>query len=495
MHFSVDQLATGDTRSTCTPVTPGLLPPDVGSEACGLTETGNNAATHAAGDIYATSPNAAPLGLGPEPGSMLPHYQLLDGDGPQSFPCPFGPGAPAPTGLVEPTFPAGPPPALQAIDDIDAYDKSGPSSGPFPFDLFPADGIGDYPLYYSVDPATAATSAGLFAPGDVIVAIGGVAAVYAPAPALGLAPGNDVDGLVVNDVFLDGVYAPGVGDRILYSLSAASPLIGAPDCVGVPIQAGSVLTEGTPFGFAGAPCVVIDPVNYGLYEAAVCGANPVTGALTGDELDAFDSFFPIASPPPLCAPTPAPDGSCFLADVSGVGKSSLVIKDKDPDKGDQVAWKWQKGTAVTAGDFFDPVAGGARYRLCIYDSSGAAQPIYQKAVVPNTIVPLCSGKPCWKASGNPVKGYKYKAKNLRLSGGLSTVSLSANATPGKSKVSFKLKGGRSNAPPTLSLVETPNVVVQLMIDDGVNPVSCFKTTFPAAGLKKQDAQQFSIKGP
>ncbi len=493
LQFSVDKLATGDTTSTCATASPGLLAPDVGSESCGLFlgNNANNQSTDAADDIFSSALNAAPLGIGPIPGSMLPQWQLADGDGLRSFPCPFPP-APG-TARIEPTFPAGPAPGNQPIDDVDAYDFEGPASGIIPFDVAPADGIGDRPLYYSVDPPTAAASG--FLPADVLVSLGGVAFIYAPAGLLALGPLDDIDGLVVNDVALDGVYAPFPGpDRILYSLSSASPAIGALDCMGFSINAGDILTEGTPLGFPGVPCIIIDSISYGLWKGAFCGPNPVTAAVGGDNLDGFDIVPPFVAPPALvCGSAPELDGSCYLADVSGLGKSALSITNVGtPGKKNKFSWKWQKGVATAAFNFQDPVSLSSKYRLCIYDTSGSAQPILQKDLSPNAVVPLCSGKPCWKANGSPPKGFKYKnSKQPRLSGGVIGLTFKAGDA-GKSKLSVKAKERYSDPPSTAPIVAP--VIVQMLVTDGFT-TECFKTTFPVAGIKKQTLSQFLIKGP
>ena len=62
--------------------------------------------------------------------------------------------------------------------------------------------------------------------------------------------------------------------------------------------------------------------------------------------------------------------------------------------------------------------------------------------------------------------------------------------PGKSQVQVKGRGASLFPPATAGL---SNVVVQLLIDDGVT-TECFKTTFFDFAIKKQDSQTFKAKG-
>jgi hypothetical protein len=303
--FSVGPLATGDAGG-CFPAAPGPFPPDVGSEACAMP-----VATDANVDIFATPLNPGPLPFF-APWST-PNYQVFDGNGLPAAVCPFPPQPGL--GLLEPS-PGG--------DGLDAFDAS-PAAA---WDFVPpgGDGIPDVPVYYSVDPATAA--AGGFVPGDVLVTMGGAPPVpYAPAPALGLdligGPGSDdLNALVVFD--LDGLpftFSPFAGDMVFFSVDKASAVIGAPDpcplspLAGAPIEQGDILTEGSMLGAPGLPCILVPEENIGLWSARSCGLNPLTGG-GADNLDALDtSAFPVATttpagptPTPTCTPPVAPTG-------------------------------------------------------------------------------------------------------------------------------------------------------------------------------------------
>jgi hypothetical protein len=413
------------------------------------------------------------------------NYQVVDGNGvPPIFGCQF-PVSGSASGLVEPVDNT---PGNDPIDDVDALDLAPLAS----WDFGP-NGVPDVPVYYSVDAATAATTAGAVAPDDVLVAVGGGAAIYAPGAALGLGAGNDVDALVVMDAFFDGVYLPGL-DIILYSLAPGSAAIGTPaGCAGGLIGEGDILVEGAPLGSPGVPCIYLHAGDINLWDDAVCGANPVTGALAGDNIDGFDLLPATPAPAPLCGPAPLADGLCRLADpVDGPGKSLLKIKRKlaapITDKADRFSWKWGKGVATATADFMNPDTTTNTYRLCVYDGSASPQPLMQKALIPGGIDNDCSGKPCWKPISD--KGFKYVNKAPRRSAGIINAQFK-EGDAGKSKVQVKGKERLIN-PPAPGALASP-VVVQLLIFDGFT-TECFKTTFTAP-FHKQDTDDFIAKGP
>jgi hypothetical protein len=195
----------------------------------------------------------------------------------------------------------------------------------------------------------------------------------------------------------------------------------------------------------------------------------------------------------LCGASPEPDGSCRLADSpGGDGKSSILMKNKADDTKDQLKWKWKKGVATDAADFLSPDTGTATMRLCVYDSGGKLAELDLPA---GGTVPTCDGKPCWKVNGSGTT-FKYKNKPGSPSG-ITGAKLKAGAA-GKAQVqvAVKGKGGFYSSPATDTLV--PDVVVQLLIDDGFT-TECFKTAFPGSSglgtIKKQDAENFKAKGP
>ena len=52
---------------------------------------------------------------------------------------------------------------------------------------------------------------------------------------------------------------------------------------------------------------------------------------------------------------------------SRAASRTLTIRNKTPDKGDLITWKWTKGAATTKAEFGDPLTSDD-YALCIYDA-------------------------------------------------------------------------------------------------------------------------------
>ena len=135
-------------------------------------------------------------------GFMGTNVQILDGD-----------GSSAPTLVLPDPTPAGAPQSLDALDAT-------PGAVP----LVPS-------VFFSVDTATA-TTYGVGGPADVYTAPpgpgytfpGGAAPpVYAPAAALGLVAGDDIDGLHYME---DGTAGAGAGDVVYFSLTPPSTSLG-----------------------------------------------------------------------------------------------------------------------------------------------------------------------------------------------------------------------------------------------------------------------------
>jgi YVTN family beta-propeller protein len=189
------------------------------------------------------------------------------------------------------------------------------------------------------------------------------------------------------------------------------------------------------------------------------------------------------APPMLCSPAPLPDGACNLTEPGNSLKSSISISDKTPDDKDKLQYKWNRGVAVSVGQFGDPVEDSDTIRLCIYDDVGLQREL---DLPTGGVEPLCGTKPCWKATGT--KGFKYKNK-AGSADGVTSAKFKAG-DPGKSQVQVKGNGTSLFPPATAGL---SNVVVQLLIDDGVT-TECFKTSFPTFAIKKQDDQTFKAKG-
>jgi cysteine-rich repeat protein len=136
-----------------------------------------------------------------------------------------------------------------------------------------------------------------------------------------------------------------------------------------------------------------------------------------------------------CVGVPLPALGCRVPTVSA--RSQLVLKDKTPDKGDQVVWKWTKGAVTTFGDFGAPDARDD-YELCVYDATSF--------VLFSGRFPAggtCAGVPCWKTI--PLKGYSYKDKD-HTPNGMEKLQLKAGIA-GAAKIAAKGKGAALVMPP------------------------------------------------
>ncbi|MCC6850267.1 MAG: hypothetical protein IT294_17385 [Deltaproteobacteria bacterium] len=506
LKIGVDALASGDAGG-CAPLVPGFFPPDVGSEAAGLSD--------AAADVFDVCFGG--LGCPPAPPMMpalapyaMPNFQISDGNGAPAPPFLLPPGPPALGPLVEPAPPG---------DDVDALDfpAAGAWSAP--------PGVPMVPVYFSVDPPTA-FGAG-FLPSDVIVTGGGfLAGVYAAPPALGLdligGPGSDdLDALIVFDA--DGaplVFTPAAGDVVLFSVTAASAIVGAPNpcpgpLLGYPLGPGDILTEGTTLGAPGAACVMVPAVNMELWSGTAIGCLPNPFGAIDDNLDTLDvgpPFGPPATPtptatatftpagpptatptttttatftpggpptatptptatftpggPPTATPTPGgptatptttPTPTCAALPVAGcrtpsVGqKAQLALKDRSPDAKDQLQWKWSKGSATTKADFGSPTT-TTSYHLCVYD--GTSTVIVDALIPAGGLCGTSNPKPCWK---DKTKGFDYKDKDLTPDG-VEQLKLKEGLAAGKASIQLKAKGTPLDDP---SYPITQPVTVQL----------------------------------
>jgi parallel beta helix pectate lyase-like protein/di-heme oxidoreductase (putative peroxidase) len=181
--------------------------------------------------------------------------------------------------------------------------------------------------------------------------------------------------------------------------------------------------------------------------------------------------------PALCGPAAA--SGCRLA---ASAKASLQVRRfADPAK-NGFKWVWNKGATTALADFEDPVSGSATMQVCLYDASGASQPLASMALLPGG---TCGTKPCWTASGTSTFKYGNKAGTPN---GLMKGQFKAGLA-GKPKISASGKGVHLPLP---SLPLTLPVTVQLLIDKGVTS-QCWQTTYSVAATNT--AAQFKAKGP
>jgi len=216
----------------------------------------------------------------------------------------------------------------------------------------------------------------------------------------------------------------------------------------------------------------------------------VTATSTGGGPTATSGGTPgsTATATPTAGPTPPPPAGCGSSTLCGsapangckspvqLGQSSLFVKNKSPDAGDRLTWKWIKGAATAKAEFGDPVH-TTDYELCVYDGSNS---LVSRACAPRDN--LCDGKPCWRELSS---GFKYRKRDS--AGGLKNslqVLLRAGAD-GKGKIIVKGKG-TAFAMPHLPMSQP--VTVQLVNGGGV----CWETTH-SAPAQRNDSEQLKDK--
>ncbi len=175
------------------------------------------------------------------------------------------------------------------------------------------------------------------------------------------------------------------------------------------------------------------------------------------------------TPTPTAHATPAPPCSFSLCSADAMtgckqdfepGRSSLLLHDVTPDKGDRLVWKWLKGTSTAKGEFGDPRS-TTDYELCVYDGNGL---LVSRACAPHE--GDCAGRPCWKEINN---GFRYRKRDLSPLRSSFGIVLKAGAD-GKGKIVVKGHG------PVFVMPDMPMrmpITAQLLNTEGV----CWDTVF------------------
>ncbi len=167
----------------------------------------------------------------------------------------------------------------------------------------------------------------------------------------------------------------------------------------------------------------------------------------------------LAEPAPLCR---AP------------GRSTLVLRDRTPDSGDSLTWRWLQGEATTFADLGDPIGGATGYALCLFDSSAGTWSLALRSAIPAG--GSCAGRACWSALGN--EGVRYSSPEA-LPDGVVTARLRSGEA-GRSSVVVTARGA-SLPLPVLPLAHSPSVAVELRSSDG----SCWGATFATPPTRNQ----------
>src|SRR5262245_11150896 len=178
-----------------------------------------------------------------------------------------------------------------------------------------------------------------------------------------------------------------------------------------------------------------------------------------------------SAPSPICPASPA---VCRTPVESG--RASLTIKDRTPDKGDQIVWKWVRGPVTPKGDYGTPLT-TAEFVLCVYDggelrTSGSGPP-----------GGTCGGKPCWTDKPTSLV---YRNRDGSPTG-TQALTLKQGLVDGQASITFKAKGMKI-VMPDLGMITGP-VTIQLQRSGGA---PCFGATYSAL-FQKSDATQLKDK--
>ncbi len=227
-----------------------------------------------------------------------------------------------------------------------------------------------------------------------------------------------------------------------------------------------------PYPTSGSAGVDLDAIGI-LNVASASTETPTVTATPDDTLTPTATGTPTATPMAAVGCAASPRLDCREA-----GKGVLVIKDKDPDRGDKLVWRWTKGAATDAEDLGDPLGGSDDYVFCLYDQSGLAM----SATAPAG--GQCqNAADCWKQLGqasNPT-GFRYKDSELTPDGLFKLQVRAGDA--GKAKALVKGRGELLALPATDAL--TADIVAQL-----VGGTTCFSSTFASNDVRKQDERSF-----
>jgi hypothetical protein len=161
-------------------------------------------------------------------------------------------------------------------------------------------------------------------------------------------------------------------------------------------------THGRQFDSSGgalAPDFTIAPLTYPYYDTlfAAVATQPAGDFVVvwqeryrdGDS----DGIFAQRFTPPTGPCSPAPRTDCRERTIAGRGVL-LLDAGATPAK-DRLVWRWVKGEASAPADLGDPFD-TTNVAFCLYDASGAAQPILD-AVAPAG--GTCRERPCWRTLG------------------------------------------------------------------------------------------------
>ena len=261
-----------------------------------------------------------------------------------------------------------------------------------------------------------------------------------------------------NDILVGGSY-PDASPGTAYLFDAGSGML-------VQTLVAPNPMPGDRFGFslatAGTDFLVGSPDAPALHLFDACGNGVIAPLEQCDDgnLAAGDGCSPTCKLE-LCGPAPAT--GCRKPAPS---KSSIVFTDNADSRRDKLVWRWTRGAATDLMAFGDPV-NGTSYALCVYDTSGASQPLLGLGAPGGQ---TCSSAPCWRATN----GFSYRDGGLTPSG-VSIIRLTPGAD-GSARITLVGRGANLGLPP-LPLI--PKVTVQLL---NTSTNVCWEASFSTPAL-------------
>ena len=182
---------------------------------------------------------------------------------------------------------------------------------------------------------------------------------------------------------------------------------------------------------------------------------------------------------PAATCTPTPMTSCF--DAGAFKKSSLTYSRRggDPAKA-RLRWRW-KGEAFTPQDFGNPKF-GTGFAFCLYDTSGAPQPLMQAQIPASG---ACTNRPCWQDLGSNLgTALQYYNGDANDDGVVRMRLLPGSAD--RNNVSVQGKGADLDLPDAALFF--PTITAQVQSTNG----NCWSAQFNSF-IRKNEPNSFSAR--
>jgi len=209
----------------------------------------------------------------------------------------------------------------------------------------------------------------------------------------------------------------------------------------------------------------------------------------GDGLRDYPADPDCPMPTTTTTTTTLPAG-CAVAPVGGCvapGKALLSVNEKAAGKEKIKVSLAKLQSALTPGDFGDPVAGSTSYAVCIYDDLDQLVTEISVARAGED----CGSKPCFSAVST--KGYKYTDKLTAADGVLKMILFGGDLDKGKVLTIGKNNAAKSQTSLPIGTAAALQNNTQATVQVLTNNAACFSATL--TDVKKADGVSFSAKAP